>query len=80
MCKKYKNCTTDNAIFNENCTIDRAILSKSPKNPPNIPNKPHLFQTPSKLPKVKINKDWENFLAIVKFTLFKINCCMINGC
>ena len=31
MCKKYKNCTTDNAIFNENCTIDRAVLSKPPQ-------------------------------------------------
>lgn len=72
MCKKYKNCTTDNAIFNKNCTIDRAILSKSPKNSNSL--------RPSKLPKVKINKDWENFLAIVKFTLFKKNCTSINGC
>lgn len=44
------------------------------QNLPKISN----FLRPSKLPKVKINKDWENFFARVKFTLFKINFTSIN--
>lgn len=74
MCKKYKNRTTDNAIFNENCIMDRAILLKPPLNL--LKNSNSLRH--SKLPKVKINKDWENFFAIVKFTWFKINFTSIN--
>ena len=60
MCKKYENCTIDNAVLMK--TAQRTV--QFCQNIPKISN----FLRHSKLPKVKINKDWENFFAIVKFT------------
>ncbi len=83
MCKKYKKCTIDRAIFSKNCTMDRAFcqnfspnLSKPlqttyqdiPKvSPQNLPKNSNFLRLPN-IQKVKINKDSVNIFTIVKFT------------
>jgi hypothetical protein len=62
----------DNAIFNKNCTMDRAILPKPPKNIPRVspqisPQNSNSLRLPN-IQKVKINKDSVDIFTIVKFT------------